>query len=130
MFQNKVFNLILLKLILFKKFLILEDRKAIRQFFSIGGYYKEFIQILQGEQNHYKGLYHKMGNEQQKVFKDIKHAICTATLMRHPNPTKPFIFGCDAFFIGLGAALHKLDNYLQEYSVVSASWTSRPNRDK
>lgn len=97
-----------------------KDRKAVRQLLGVVSYYRRFIQDYVKRADPSQKLVSrdvKFGWEpdQQRAFEDIKHALCTATLMRHPNSRKPFINDCDASLIRSGAALHQRDNNLKEY---------------
>lgn len=87
-----------------------------------------FYVVLQGRRTYYNNLCYKRQNlcgvgNRRKLFLKIKQAISTATLMRHPDPTEPFIFDCDAFLKGLGAALHQRDERSEKYYVAFASRT-------
>lgn len=70
------------------------------------------------------------GSEQQNSFEDIEHAIGSATLMRHPDPTKQFMIDCDASTLGIGAALRQADKNGKEYSAAFASRRLRANECK
>lgn len=68
--------------------------------------------------------------EQQIAFDNIKHGLCTATLMRDLDHTRPFTIDADASLTDLGAALHQRDNKFKEYPGAFASHTLRPNERK
>ena len=112
-----------------------KDRKAVRQFLGIGSYYRRFIRDYARRAQPLQKLISQdaqfeWGEAQQKAFEDIKQAIREATLMRHPDPTKPFVIDCDASILGLGAALHQADEKGKEYPIAFASRTLRPNERK
>ena len=55
--------------------------------------------------------------EQLKSFADMKEALCSAPILRLPDPDKPFIVETDASAIAIGAVLKQKDGDESEYPV-------------
>lgn len=87
-----------------------KDRKNIRQFLGLTGYYRRFIpryahiakpltRLLQDD------VEFKWDEDTEKAFKLLQKALCTAPILQYPDFEKPFIITTDASGFAIGAVL-------------------------
>ena len=94
------------------------------------GYYQKFIDhystiafpLLQMKRKNAKFIF---GETERKAFNQLKEALCTSPVLKHPDFTRPFCIAADASGYGLGAVLFQkygTDNQ-DEHPVAYASRT-------
>ena len=85
--------------------------KEVQRFLSFANFYRRFIRnfssIAAPITSLLKGAPKKLRWTEQadKAFADLKEAFTTAPILKHPDPTQPFIVEVDASETGVGAVL-------------------------
>ena len=97
-----------------------------KSFLGLCSYYRKFIErfsiiaaplyALKAEKSEWV-----WGDAQKKCFSTLKHKLSNPPLLRHPQPSLPFILEVDASQKGLGAALIQTDKHKSEWPVEFAS---------
>ncbi|GKE77744.1 putative reverse transcriptase domain-containing protein [Tanacetum coccineum] len=82
----------------------------IRQFLSLAGYYRRFIEGFSKIAKPMTELTQKnqkfnWGEEQEEAFQLLKQKLCAEPILALPKGSKDFVVYCDASIKGLGAAL-------------------------
>jgi hypothetical protein len=109
-----------------KDFTVPKNKKAIRQFLGLVGYYRKFIkdfakiaEPLYKFQDGAKEI--KWEEEHQKAFIQLKEAMLRAPVLRNPDWSKEFYISTDASDVALGAVIGQIDEEGKEYAVAFAS---------
>ena len=84
--------------------------KEVRSFMGLAGYYRRFVERFSQISNpithlQKKGVKFEWTSECEKAFKELKHRLTTAPILRVPNMDKDFLVCTDASEEGLGAVL-------------------------
>ncbi|GJX74099.1 putative reverse transcriptase domain-containing protein [Tanacetum coccineum] len=82
----------------------------IRQFLSLAGYYRRFIEGFSKIAKSMtkltqKGVKFDWGDKQEATFQRIKQKLCSAPILALPEGSEDFVVYCDASIQGLGAVL-------------------------
>lgn len=102
-----------------------KNLKEVQRFVGMCSYYRRFIshfsEIARPLSNlSKKGVTFRWGTEQQNSFEQLKEALTTEPLLRHPNYSLPMEIHCDASGEGLGAVLvQRIDE--KEHPIAYAS---------
>ncbi|KAH8404338.1 hypothetical protein KR215_000818 [Drosophila sulfurigaster] len=95
------------------EFPVPQSRRQLRRFLGMTGWYQRFIPqystVIFALTELLKGKKFEWNEEAQHAFEAIKHRLCAAPFLRHPNYELPFIVQCDASTYGIGAVLAQLD---------------------
>lgn len=109
-----------------KHFPIPVNRTAVKSFLGLASYYRRFICHFAARTYALTRLtcdniaFH-WDKEASEAFEDIKKALITAPVLRHPDFNQPFIIDVDACIVGLGAILMQKDKDGREYVIAYAS---------
>lgn len=93
-----------------KEWPIPTNRKEVRGFLGLAGYYRRFVQgfskiaepltLLTGE-----NVVWRWAESQQNAFQQLKDTLCAAPLLVYANPNRPYILQTDASDCAVGAVL-------------------------
>ena len=102
--------------------------KEIEQFLGTVNYYSKFIKDFSNRSAPLNRLKRKgttwdFNEECTQAFEDLKAALCTAPVLRHPDMSREFILTTDASGWGLGATLSQIFEDGEEHPVSFASRT-------
>ena len=98
------------------------NRRAVRRFLGMIGFYRKFIcnfallakpltDLLKGKSKFY------WSPDCQEAFCNLKDVLCNYPILRLPNFSKPFILACDASQVAVGAVLYQRDEEGREWPV-------------
>ena len=102
--------------------------KELEQFLGTVNYYAKFIPNFSHLasplfQLKKKGVKWEFTEERLQAFNQLKEALCSAPVLRHPDFTKEFILTTDASGYGLGATLSQIGEDGEEHPISYASRT-------
>ena len=91
------------------------NRNEVHHFIGLANYYRSFIERFAERTEPLQRLLRnevpwEWKREQQAAFADIKTAMTTAPLLRHPDPSRPFTVRLDGSGVAIGAVLEQLDD--------------------
>jgi hypothetical protein len=109
-----------------------QTRKAVRSFLGFTNFYRKFIRnyskIAKPLTDLTKTTEHFVwSNEALTSFETLKNAVTSAPVLKHPDPTRPFILETDASDFAIGGAL------IQDYDNVEhpvAFYSRKLNQDE
>ena len=107
------------------------DISSLRSALGLFSYYRKFVsgfskiaaplnELLR------KGMAWKWGSEQIAAFAELKDRLCSAEVLRRPNPDLPYILTTDWSQKGMGAVLSQISTEGKEHPVCYASRTCNP----
>lgn len=87
--------------------------RQIRRFLGMAGWYRRFIRNFSTVSAPLTDLISKNNkfqwtDEAEQAFVRLKHALCSAPVLSHPDFSKPFVIQCDASSVGIGSVLYQL----------------------
>uniref|UniRef100_A0A803KBS3 Gypsy retrotransposon integrase-like protein 1 n=1 Tax=Xenopus tropicalis TaxID=8364 RepID=A0A803KBS3_XENTR len=102
--------------------------KAIQRFLGFANFYRRFIKgfsqiVAPITALTKKGVKDVWSSEAQAAFEKLKAAFCSAPVLIHPVPTRPFILEVDASDVGVGAILSQRPSF--QHSLHPCAYFSR-----
>lgn len=105
-----------------------ENVAGVRSFLGLSGYFRKFVRNYATRAAPLVNLTHEnvqlvWSAECQAAFEDLKAALASAPVLRHPDFAKPFLVDTDASNVGLGAVLLQTRKEGEENAIAYASRT-------
>ena len=120
-----------------QRFPIPTNKKEIRQFLGLAGYYRRFIEgfasvalPLTDMTRKFAPVKIKWTEEGLEAFKSLKEKISTYPVLMCPDFTRPFLLQTDASDRGIGAVLSQEDEKGDEHPIAFASRKLLPNEER
>ncbi|CAB0029827.1 unnamed protein product [Trichogramma brassicae] len=98
------------KIAVMRDFPVPTDKKKLKQFLGLTGYYRKFIKnyasiVRPLQQLLKKTVKYEWGESQNHAFADIKQRMCEYPVLRNPDLSQDFILTCDASEFAISAIL-------------------------
>ncbi|MCP4113967.1 MAG: hypothetical protein GY737_00940, partial [Desulfobacteraceae bacterium] len=102
------------------------DVKQMRRFFGLASYYRKFMKdfakvTLPLTQLLRKDVAYEWTAEREAAFQKVQSLLCSAPILHHTEPDKPFFIEVDGSRHGLGAVLNQKDEKGKLYPISYAS---------
>ena len=103
-----------LKIKAIKNFPKPEDKKAVKSFLGLAGFYRSFIRDFASIATPLTDLLREdtpfvWTTEQETAFQELKHKLSSPPVLAFPNFSEPFYLATDASALGVGACLMQLE---------------------